>query len=59
MKTIIGGSNPPGTGCAAEHPCSYYESGTGMVEGLCETNSRDQCVCKSTNSSVVWAACEG
>ena len=39
--------------------CSYYESGTGMVDGNCVVNSLDQCVCKSKSgrSSVVHQDC--
>ena len=38
-------------------PCTYYESGTGQVTGECVMNSKDQCVCQSANSSVVWQGC--
>ncbi len=59
MKNVMGGKYAPGGGgvstCATL--CSYYESGTGMVNGTCEINSSEACVCKGPNSSVVWAAC--
>ena len=56
----IKGGNPPegGTHCSNSNTtCRYYESGTGYVNGHCETNSANQCVCKSQNSSVVWSEC--
>lgn len=37
--------------------CTYYESGTGNVDGTCESNSKNQCVCKGPNSSIVTSAC--
>ena len=62
QREIKGGNIPPGGGntfCASSDvSCSYYESGTGMVTGHCEENSKEQCVCHSANSSVVSADCQ-
>ena len=57
MSKILAGD--AGTVCCPPTiECSYYESGTGMVTGHCETNSQERCVCKGPNSSIVtYAAC--
>ena len=55
MKAIKGGS---GTTFCSTGPCSYYESGNGKVNGTCITNSNGSCVCKASNSSVVWSGCD-
>lgn len=55
MKKIMAGS---GTFCSDGTTCRYYESGTGYVNGTCQQNSNNDCVCKAQNSSVVWSSCQ-
>jgi hypothetical protein len=59
MKNVMAGTpKDTGTFCVANGTaCSYYERGTGSVNGECVINSQDRCVCKGPNSSVVSQDC--
>jgi hypothetical protein len=58
QKKIKGATGGEPSQCKTDEYCTYYESGTGMVDGYCANNSKYQCVCIGPNSSVVWDACE-
>lgn len=57
LRASVGGTGGGGSTCGQGTRCSYYESGTGMVTGWCDSNSAGSCVCDATTSSVVWSAC--
>ena len=56
QKKIRGGTDPVSI-CKIGYECTYYESGTGNVTGMCKENSNGRCVCDATTSSVIWSAC--
>jgi hypothetical protein len=57
MRKVMAGVDNNSHCYGAETPCSYYESGTGMVTGKCGLNSLDRCVCIGPNSSIEFLGC--
>lgn len=53
-----GGGDPVGEGDTCwDGPCSYEQSPGVNVQGFCESNSQNKCVCNAKTSSVILSIC--
>lgn len=60
LKKVMGGDVSTTSGasrCKTRTACSYFETGTGLVTGVCEENTAHKCVCATNDSSTIANNC--